>query len=221
MSRVTALLLAFLLLGLSAVATALALADLYRGEGAGFVDEWSMNEEQATPPPWAWEQAHRYLWLANRLAPLDPDIRNDLGRLFELRVTQEQADAPLGKADLERALSYYRQSIALRPAWPYVWTNIMMLKPKQNRLDAEFSLAMQRTAQLGPGEEILQVAIAGGGLSLWERLPADLQSLVEHTVARGLLEDTWAMWSVADEHGLIPVEEAAQALIPTAPPYEE
>jgi tetratricopeptide (TPR) repeat protein len=216
MPKAVAVVLSVLLIGLTALAAALALADIYRVEGARLVDEWSMTEERQVPP-WVWEQAHRYLWLASRLAPLDPDIRNDLGRLFELRVTEQQADEPQAQADLEQALQYYRQSVALRPAWPYVWTNLAMLKVKQEQVDAEFALAMQRTATLGPWEMALQLAVAGGGLSLWARLPADLQALVEHAVAQGLWRGYRPMWSLAEQYALISPDVAGTAVAPISP----
>jgi len=201
MPKPLAMLLAVLLLALSAAAAAFGLAAVYRSEAATLIEQWYWPEDQAGPPAWAWEQVHRYLWLAGRLAPFDAQILTDLGQLYELRVGE--APAPGSNADLDRALGYYRQSLALRPSWPYAWADLALVKITQARLDAEFAFAMQRALTLGPWQTSVQASIAAGGLSVWDQLPATLQTRVEHTVARGLSNGSRLMPLVARRFGLI------------------
>ena len=74
-----------LLLALSVAAAALGMADIYRREAAMLIGEWYTSQGEKEAQDWTWEQAQRYLWLANRLAPFDPQILSDLGQLYELR----------------------------------------------------------------------------------------------------------------------------------------
>ena len=211
MSKPLPILLAALLLALSVAAAAFGLADIYRTEAAAQIEQWDWPEdredleEPAGPPAWAWEQVHRYLWLANRLAPFDAQILTDLGELYELRVGE--APAPESSTDLDRALGYYRQALALRPAWPYAWADVALLKITQQRIDAEFAHALQRALTLGPWQTSVQASIAAGGLAVWDKLPAKLQTDVEHTVARGLSNGSRLMPVVAGQFGLLAADE--------------
>lgn len=201
MGKLFPILLAVLLLVLSVAAAALGIAEIYRSEAATLTGEWFWSEAEEGPPAWAWEQVHRYLWLANRLAPFDPQILADLGELYERRVGDSLASE--SSADLDRALGYYRQSLALRPAWPYAWADVALLKITQKRLDAEFALAMQHALTLGPWQTVVQASIAGGGLSVWDKLPTTLQTRIEHAVARGLANGSRLMPLVARRYGLL------------------
>jgi tetratricopeptide (TPR) repeat protein len=201
MSKALPVLLATLLVVLSTVAAAFGMADIYRREAATLMGEWYSFQGEAEIPAWAWEQAQRYLWLANRLAPFDPQILSDLGQLYELR--HGEAPGPEASADLERALGYYRQALALRPAWPDAWTDVALLKVTQENIDAEFAFALQRAFALGPWETRVQASLAGGGLRVWGKLPMTLQTGVERSVARGLLSDSRLMRAVARRFDLL------------------
>ena len=199
------ILLAFLLLVLSVVAAAFAMADIYRGEAVTLMGEWDGFADEEGPATWAWEEVHRYLWLANRLAPFDAQIQSDLGQLYERRV--REVPAP-DITDLDRALDYYRQGLALRPAWPYAWADVAALKITQQRIDAEFALAMQSALTLGPWQSSVQASIASGGLIVWDKLPASLQTSVEHAIARGLLNNSRLMMFVAKRFNLFESDES-------------
>ena len=201
MSKSLSILLAYLLLALSVVAAAFGMADIYRGEAATLTGELDWSEGKERPPAWAWEQAHRYLWLASRLAPFDAQVLGDLGELYELRVGE--SPAPGTRADLDRALGYYRQALMLRPAWPRAWVDVAALKISQQHIDAEFAHALQRALILGPWQTSVQASIAGGGLTVWEQLPATLQTRVENTITRGLSNDWRLMSAVARRFDLL------------------
>ena len=62
---------------------------------------------------------------------------------------------------------------------------------------------MQRARTLGPWQPSVQASIAGGGLIVWDQLPATLQTRVEQTIARGLLNDSRLMIAVARRFDLI------------------
>ena len=212
MPKALAIMLALLLLALSIAAAAFGAASIYRREAVTVIEKWVWPEDEPGPPAWAWEQVHRYLWLANRLAPFDAQIKSDLGQLYESRVVDAQvkgdqgqldelhsgeASASEASTDLDTALGFYRQSLALRPAWPQAWADVALLKITQEHIDAEFALALQRALTLGPRESSIQAGIAGGGLTVWDQLPAQLQTDIEHAVQRGLSNGSRLMPLVA------------------------
>jgi hypothetical protein len=271
---------AFLLLALSVAATALGLANIYRSEAATLVEAWDWNEEEG-PPPWAWEQVERYLWLASRLAPFDAQIKSDLGQLYESRVVaaQDEGDpgqlyeqqvgettvpeamlteatlteatlteatlteatapeakvsiakvpeatapeipAPEATTDLDTALGFYRQALTLRPAWPQAWADVALLKVTQQDIDAEFALALQHALILGPWQSGVQASIAGGGLSVWDQLPAQLQTDIEHAVQRGLSNGSRLMPLVARRFDLFKTSETKPAQTTSSNPPPE
>ena len=195
------ILMASLLLALSVVAAAAGMADIYRGEAAVLIGEIDGTEDEEGASVWAWEQAQRYLWLASRLAPFDAQVLGDLGQLYERRGGESRAlDAG---AELDRALDYYRQALTLRPAWPYAWVDIAALKITRQQIDGEYAHAMQRALTLGPWQTSVQASIAGGGLTVWNKLPAMLQTELEDTIARGLSNDSRLMLAVARRFDLI------------------
>jgi tetratricopeptide (TPR) repeat protein len=212
MSKPLAIFAVFLLLALSLAAAAFGLADVYRNEVDTLVEEWDWPEDEG-PPAWTWEQLQRYLWLASRLAPFDAQTLSDLGQLYELRngeMPKQESDT-----DLEHALGYYRQALALRPAWPYAWSDVALLKIQQQRLDAEFALAMERALTLGPWQAVVQASIAGGGLTVWGQLPAQLQTEIEHSVARGLSNHSPLMLAVAKRFDLLKANETDPVRAPS------
>jgi hypothetical protein len=204
-------LLALLLIALSVAAAAFGMADIYRREAAMLI-EANLAAVGEEPTDWRWAQAQRYLWVAVRLAPLDTHVLSDLGQLYELR--GNEAPAPEANADFERALAYYRQALALCPASPDAWADVALLKVNQHDIDAEFALALQQALDLGPWQTRVQASIAGGGLAVWDKLPATLQTRIEDTVARGLANGSRLMRVVARRFELFHASEAGTARIP-------
>jgi hypothetical protein len=219
MSKPLTLLLASLLIALTMVAAAFGMADIYRREAALLIDEWDWSGGEEGSQVWAWEQMQRYLWLANRLAPFDSQVLAELGQLYELRVSDAQTSDT--NADLERALGYYRHSLALRPAWPYAWTDVALLKVTQERIDGELGHAMERALTLGPWQTSVQASIASGGLTVWDQLPAGLQTQVEATIARGLSSGSRLMLAVAGRFKLLEADKDNPARAPSSQPAPE
>lgn len=219
MSRRFALIPAAGLVVLAGFAFALAVADRDSEEGAAILDAWtevgdeatddkeSLNTDMALPEGLA-KEAQGLLWNARRLDPWDPDILNDLGRVHELRVNEATAHEPNSVADLNHALAYYHRCLVERPAWPYVWSNIVAIKLKLGQLDKEFALAMERVATLAPWDWEVQMTIVDGGLAYWDELPANLQAVVTATIKRGLLSQPWEFTELAEQMGLVEESEA-------------
>ncbi len=166
---------------------------------------------------WILEQASRALWVAHRLDPWNPEIFRNLGLLYELKIFENTGYERLEAANLNRALNYYRQSIAQRPAWPFVWKHIATLKVKQDQLDKEFALALERATTLGPWEWLVQVEIVDAGLAFWDKLPEAQREIVTATIKRGLKTDFEIFAETAEDMGLIESAEEYLALDSQSP----
>lgn len=195
--------------GYTELASELETSDIavYEESDLGLSDEsqeaYYFDMEEVMPPLWSWEQAHRYLRLAHQLAPFDPTVLEELGRIHQYRVVQEAEGVPPSEPELGKSLAYYRQSLALRPAWPYGWMGIMLLKITENQFDEDFAVAMKRAAALGPWEPGIQMGIAEDGLAVRDRLPEELRKLVMDTVEKGLQRESQYIMAVAEQYGLI------------------
>lgn len=237
MRRPLALLAALPLLLLSAATAALALAGIYREDAGAIADAWYYQEDGEGLPREAWARVRRYLELAGRLAPLDAQVRADLGALYEARVmgaaartaaTPDPAGDPgsgLPRAALSRstayrlALDHYRAALALQPTSAMAWGNIALLKVSSGDIDAEFARAMRQAMALAPWEPAVQASIAGGGLSVWGRLPNDLQTEIERAVLRGVAHDWRLMGFVVARFGLAAPPEGHPAQSGDQPGY--
>ena len=198
MRRRLALAASLVLLVVAGISSALAIAEFYAEEVEIIFDDWSFGEE--VPSDWSWEEAQRFLWLANRLDPLNPRIYSSLGGLYEVRARNLGALDREATAALERALKYYRRAAELRPAWPYAWTAIAVVKLRHKQLDAEFALALERATSLGPWEPGVQIQIATHGLSAWDELPDNQREIVRLTVERGVQRDLKPIVALAQQH---------------------
>lgn len=207
MARAIALLAALALLLLSAAAAALALAGIYREDAQVVADSWYYVEDEAGLPPGAWQQVRRYLWLAERLAPFDAEALSDLGALYEARVMATAAGMPVdtggASGDYRTALDYYRRALALQPTSAMAWGNIALLKVSGGDIDAEFARAARNALALAPWEAAVQSSIAGGGLTVWDRLPGELQADIEQAVLRGVASRSRLMGFTVERFGLV------------------
>lgn len=205
-----ALVSALCLLLLSAAAGSLGLAEIYRRDAVLIGDAWDPTEAGGAPAS-SWRQVQRFLLLAGRLAPFDAQIQRDLGELYEARMVapgDPTTDGPIATAgseidaDYRHALDHYRRAVALRPAAALGWTDIALLKVSRRDIDAEFAQAFRHALALGRWESVVQASLAGGGLSVWQQLPADLQLAVEDAVARGVARNSRLMRLVARRFAL-------------------
>jgi hypothetical protein len=218
MRRSVALVSAFALLLLSAAAGSLGLAEIYRRDAMLIIDAWDPTGAGGAPDP-AWRRVERFLLLAGRLAPFDAQIQRDLGELYEARSVAPAdpattagpivtAGSPVD-ARYRSALAHYRRAVALRPAAATGWTDIALLKVSRQDIDAEFAQAFRHALALGRWESVVQASLAGGGLSVWRQLPADLQLAVEDAVLRGIARNSRLMRLVVRRFALAETGDTA------------
>lgn len=206
MRRILAISGSLMLLAIGGVAAVVVIAGLYTSEGERIVLEWMYANEDG-PPDWAWDEAHRFLWLASHLDPLDPRAYTNTGKLYELKARKEARRGEQTAAAFEVAVNHYRRAVALRPAWPYGWADLAMVKLEQGRFDGELALAMERATTLGPWEPGVQLSIASRGLNAWDELPDNLRGIVRLTVERGIERDWKPIVALAKQLDLKETDE--------------
>ena len=116
-----------------------------------------------------------------RVAPYPED--DDLNPMQKLRQTiQIQTDAR------QSALSAYRDSLALRPAWPQVWLKVANLKGALDEFDEEFYNAVERSYDYGRNLDFVQDNLTELSVRYFEEIQMreDLKGLQLDHLAKSL-----------------------------------
>lgn len=182
-----------MLAALAGVAARHAFADLLALQGRAAIR--TADRDPAALGPGDWARAQSRLERAARLDPDEPAIAEDIGRLHELR--SRVAPGADAKAELARALAYFRDSLARRPTSPYTWANLAIVKSGLGQFDAEFLGAIDRAARLGPWEPEVQLALADVGLRHWDRLTPPARQAIHAAMGRGLKRQDARLFEMA------------------------
>ena len=102
---------------------------------------------------------------------------------------------------LESAADHFRQSLAVRPLWPYGWVNLLAAKDKLGQVDMEFNHALRRSAETGPWEPWVQLQFIDSGLRHWGRLGRAEQALVRQQVSSALKVRPRQVFAVIKNYG--------------------
>ena len=102
---------------------------------------------------------------------------------------------------LESAADHFRQSLAVRPLWPYGWVNLLAAEDKLGQVDMEFNLALRRSAETGPWEPWVQLQLIDSGLRHWGRLGRAEQALVRQQVSSALKVRPRQVFAVIKNYG--------------------
>jgi hypothetical protein len=160
------------------------LADLAYFPARSTLNAWS--KKGIPPTPAQWVAARDALAEARRLEPDNPLFVEETGRLYEKRVAGADPAQPVARSFLERALGEFRRAARMRPASPFAWTNIALVKFRLGDLNAEFRAAIENAARLGPWEPGVQRTLADIGFAGWRDLDAPVRAVVSAAIERGL-----------------------------------
>lgn len=181
------------------------LADLAAFRARVWVEAWSYQSRQATaqgrtydPFPEEWEGARADGEWAVRLAPFSADYREDLARVYASRYLSTEKGAAIALPFQEQALAQYRESIRLRPTWPYSYIALAQTLARMNRLDAEFDRSLDMALHYGPWEPDILLAVTDMALDDLPRLSPSARQLVLDTVRRG------QAWTIDARGGDVP-----------------
>ncbi|MFQ5519151.1 MAG: hypothetical protein ACE5E3_04025 [Mariprofundus sp.] len=158
-----------LLLMIISVHSGISYVAQYRVHSA--IDQW--QEKGTTPATDEWQALHDSVEEDGS----NVDAVNALGRLYDFR----SSSMSLNKNERNRfgqlAAEQYLKVTRLRPAWPYGWMNLALVKAQTGEIDEQFRHALLQLLKLGAWEhntlpEIIRLSLfAWPYLSLEERKP--------------------------------------------------
>ena len=130
------------------------------------------------------QQAYALMLDANELDADHPTYLHRLGRLSHLLMALDLKNRAHWGA---LAKTYYRQSLAVRPAWPLTWANLALVKADLLEFDGEMAQSLQYSAAYGPYEPGVLTIVAGLGLRNEAWLTPAMAEVVNGTIQRGLI----------------------------------
>lgn len=167
-------------------------ADLAAFRARVWVETWSYLARQAIvqgrsydPAPDDWKAARDNGEWAVRLAPFSADYREGLARVYASRYLSTADGAAIALPFQAKAVAEYRESIRLRPAWPYSYIALAQTLARMNRFDAEFDDSLRMAMHYGPWEPDIMLAMTDMALDGLPRLSPASRQLVLDTVRRG------------------------------------
>ena len=138
--------------------------------------------------------------LAQRFEPGNPDIPEQLGGLYALKVRAAGASGVIGNQGA-KALEQFSSAVVMRPSSPYAWANLARIKYDQGQVDDIFYRALDNAMRLGPWERDVQFAVVDLGFALWDKAPTALRPRILSVVQNGLTRDAAQMLVIAQRHG--------------------
>jgi tetratricopeptide (TPR) repeat protein len=125
----------------------------------------SLNAEQ-------WRKSRN--WLEDSLQ-LHPNYSGnlELAEFFYITAANQPAELQdeLGWHDnYEQALNYTRRALTIKPTWPFLWSELVLIKVNLQQFDSELTGAIERAVNLGPWEKSVQYDVALTGLDYWDNL---------------------------------------------------
>lgn len=124
------------------------MAEYYAHEVSLRISEWSLAEKISSTDEW--DNTMSMLEKAISLNPKQAEYFSSKAVLYELKATS--ADDEIRN----QAIAAYRQSIALRPAWPDTWAQLALQKAMLGQEDPELKMALIRALELGLNEDRIQ-----------------------------------------------------------------
>ena len=132
-----------------------------------------------------WSVAYDGVTGAVNQDPRNPEFLILLGNLQEWKIYLVQ-DNEEKNYHLSNALQNYREAAALRPAWPFTWNHITLVKYRLGEIDDEFLMAMENAMETGPWEPGVQQVTVEVGLRTWKMLDFGLREKIVRNIYRGI-----------------------------------
>lgn len=180
------------------LAVRIGVADLLSKSARNEMYAWSTSKVR--PDVSAVDSVSATLGKARLISPGNPDHYEDMARLALVRSGMPGVSDAERNAQLLQGVEQIRAAIALRPASPYSWATLLLLKRERGEYDAEFRLALERAVTLGAWEPAVQPVVADVGLSAWAALPGAWQEMVRENFVRGMKWQANTMIAVAQSH---------------------
>jgi len=132
--------------------------------------------------------------------PLNPELLTLMANVQEWKIYLDEDDEE-NNHYLSLALKNYRKAAELRPAWPYTWSQISLVKYRMGKIDQELKQAIENATKTGPWEPGVQQIIAEVGLSVWEELDFAMRGIIVRNIDRGITMQPVPMMNILKKHG--------------------
>jgi len=147
-----------------------------------------------------WTIAYDSVSKAVSQEPLNPELLTIMANVQEWKTYLDEDDEE-NNHYLGLALKNYRKAAELRPAWPYTWSQISLVKYRMGKIDQELKQAIENATKTGPWEPGVQQIIAEVGLSVWEELDFAMRGIIVRNIDRGITMQPDLMMNILKKHG--------------------
>ncbi len=173
------------------------LADLYSRPAKNFLQD--KRDAGETLSESEWHAVHVNLRQALDLVPNDPVTLTELGRLHRIQLESETLD----RSGIERhgnlAVDYYEQAAMFRPAWPWVWSSLALIRFElYQETSDDYHQALIRATRFGAWEGAVQRLVTELGLDTWASLTAAAKKAVLGTIDRALKRQPDGLFSIVE-----------------------
>ena len=132
--------------------------------------------------------------------PLNPELLTLMANVQEWKIYLDKDDEE-NNYYLGLALKNYRKAAELRPAWPYSWSQISLVKYRMGEIDQELQQAIENATKTGPWEPGVQQIIAEVGLGVWEELDFAMREIIVRNIDRGITMQPILMLNILKKYG--------------------
>lgn len=175
-----------MLLLLSVLALKRGVAEVNHVSAQATIKQWTRKWSSSTTLDQL-KEVERKLQFALRLEPHSPAIHDDLGRLYSLATKIKTISGQKRREYGKLAMQQYRKALTYRPAYPYTWVNLALMKTWFGQVkDREFHAAFSNGIKYGPWEPKLQRHLVSIGLSHWMWLDKELRQATQLVLNRGM-----------------------------------
>lgn len=182
-SSATGFLAVVLLVGLLAVvvlAGRRGLADVVAQDPRFEIERWRAGKFVMNPIRLNVIQAE--LNKALELDPKNPNLLEDLGRFYAVRVERRQPSDMNVREIRQQSLTYFRQLLELRPTSGHAYVNVALMKFWLGEIDQEFSQSLQQALRRSPWEPQVQLITIELGLASWPALSDSGRQAIQRAI---------------------------------------
>ena len=183
-SRVLSLIAIPCLLYLVYIAGSWSLADIYARPSIIILEKWRSDEITLNDDDW--DELRKNLSIALEFDPDNPRFHEYLALAIEGRYAYIAPKNEEAMPSRRAAYKHYKDSISIRPTWPYAWVNLALVKYRLGETDDEFYHALHKADELGPWEPGVQRVIADVGLHYWGSLSREERGFVLNIIDKSL-----------------------------------
>jgi hypothetical protein len=109
----------------------------------------------------------------------NPELLNVRGRLYFYRARNMAESVKKSLQDYKHAMVDYRAVIALRPAWPHGYLNLLYSKMLANEVDAEMRHSLLSLIKLAPWEKATLIDTVKAAVFAWASLDVKGKQVVK------------------------------------------